>query len=100
NRFSLDHENAFSPIHAPCEVLRAMNLSNMVSKADPKQALAAMCRPLVDKGLWILGDKADGASTMSITIFQRRGSHVTSLRDIESPFRLKEAILSLELPSS
>jgi hypothetical protein len=96
-RFSLDHENAYDPAPMPCDILRSMNLTSLHPREDPRPTLAAMCRPLEDGGLWILGSRANGPSPAAGTIFRRRGPRFVALRDIEGGYELREAVMNLEL---
>jgi hypothetical protein len=95
HRFTLGHEDAFSPDQVPCDVMRVMNFTHQMPQANAQRWLTPVCRLVSDGGLLVLGDCPKRDSPMDATIFERQGSQFAPLRDIEGGYQLRQAVVAL-----
>jgi hypothetical protein len=97
-RFEIRRHSIFTPLPQPCHAIRTMNIFNLgyFSEDGLRAGAACVTGSLVDGGIWILGRTTQDIrpSVNSVSIFQKNGSSLKLVRQLNGGSEIEELALS------
>lgn len=99
-RFTLGQADMYVPVDGPFDIVRVMSAFTDVDDDQLRRAVDALCAPLVDGGLFIVGrNRGRHTSEIPTTIFRRQGDRLVVMRDLMGGAEERDRILGFRLAS-